>query len=71
MFFFRTGYEVLDNLLKKPCNLRIVINLLKVLQPDQYEIDLWQLDSEQKLENLEKFRKEGNFFFSQVIFNYY
>lgn len=68
MKFFRTGYEILDKLLKDPCDLRIVINLLEVLQPNQYKIDLWQLNSNQKITRLEKFHKEGNYLFSQVIF---
>lgn len=70
-WIFRTGYEILDKLLEKPSHLRIVIHLLKIFQPDQYEVDLWQLNSAQRLKSLERFQAEGNFFFTNVSLKYF
>ncbi|KAI1711896.1 AH receptor-interacting protein [Ditylenchus destructor] len=61
----RTGYPILDDLIEKPRALRIIIHLLQVLQPNEYQADNWQMSSEQKLANLEKLRKEGKDFFTQ------
>ncbi|VDK79720.1 unnamed protein product, partial [Anisakis simplex] len=49
MWEFRTGYEILDELLKKPQSLRFIFHLLEVLQPEDYEAESWQLEPDEKL----------------------
>lgn len=36
------------------------------MQPNEYSVDNWQMNSEQKLKSLERYRLEGNEFFAQV-----
>lgn len=67
LFLFRTGYKILNELLKKPQHLRFIIHLMKVIQPADYKADSWQMNNTQKLERLEKIRLEGNNLFKKVI----
>lgn len=62
----RTGYAVLDELMRSPRPLRFIFHLLSVTQPEEYEAESWQLTVEQKLESVETLRLEGNRLFSQV-----
>lgn len=70
---FRTGYPALDELLKKPQPLRFIFHLLKVLQPEDYEAESWQLEPEEKLASVSQLKQAGNESFKQVnwIFSSY
>lgn len=54
------GYEDLNKLIKEPCDLEFVIELLKVENSGEYEEESWQLTEEQKLKSVPHLREEGN-----------
>uniref|UniRef100_A0A0M3IQ90 TPR_REGION domain-containing protein n=1 Tax=Ascaris lumbricoides TaxID=6252 RepID=A0A0M3IQ90_ASCLU len=60
-----TGYPALDELLKKPQPLRFIFHLLKVLQPEDYEAESWQLEPEEKLASVSQLKQAGNESFKQ------
>ncbi|VDK30581.1 unnamed protein product, partial [Anisakis simplex] len=55
-----TGYEILDELLKKPQSLRFIFHLLEVLQPEDYEAESWQLEPDEKLASVTVLKQTGN-----------
>ncbi|KAK6733159.1 hypothetical protein RB195_017117 [Necator americanus] len=60
-----TGYPELDELMQNPRPLRFIFHLLSVTQPEEYEAEGWQLDTEEKLQSVETLRLQGNQLFSQ------
>ncbi|KAI6203272.1 hypothetical protein M3Y94_00537000 [Aphelenchoides besseyi] len=56
----KTGYDILDDLIKNPTPLRVVFHLLDIQEPGQYRADSWQLNESEKLTRVEKLREEGN-----------
>ncbi|KAH7708959.1 peptidyl-prolyl cis-trans isomerase [Aphelenchoides avenae] len=64
----KLDYEELDDLLKNPRPLRVIMHLLKVLQPEEYNADSWQMSGEQKLDSLETLREDGNELFKKGDF---
>lgn len=54
------GYEDLNKLIKEPCDLEFVIELLKVENTGEYEEESWQMTEEQKLKSVPYLREEGN-----------
>ncbi|VDM63640.1 unnamed protein product [Angiostrongylus costaricensis] len=63
-----TGYAALDDLMKEPRPLRIIFHLLSVTQPEHYEAEGWQLNSEEKMKSVETLRLQGNELFTQKNF---
>ena len=59
------GYTDLDNYMNNPKPLIFQIELLNVKQPGEYEKDIWSLSLEEKLENIPKWKAEGNMFYKE------
>ncbi|VDM29698.1 unnamed protein product [Toxocara canis] len=59
---------MLDELLKKPQPLRFIFHLLKVLQPEDYEAESWQLEPEEKLASVSHLKQAGNEFFKEKLY---
>ncbi|XP_044737631.1 AH receptor-interacting protein [Chrysoperla carnea] len=59
------GYDDLNNLLKKPCDLEFTIELLKVESPNDYKKELWQLSDDEKLKMIPVIRERGNIEFHE------
>uniref|UniRef100_A0A914WA67 AIP/AIPL N-terminal FKBP-type PPIase domain-containing protein n=1 Tax=Plectus sambesii TaxID=2011161 RepID=A0A914WA67_9BILA len=60
-----TGYPVLDDLMKSPKPVRFIFHLIRVLQPNEYEAESWQLDGEQRLESVQTLKTAGNALFKE------
>ncbi|XP_034230192.1 AH receptor-interacting protein [Thrips palmi] len=54
------GYDDLNKLIKDPCDLEFIIELLKVEAPDEYKKESWQMSENEKLDQVPKLREEGN-----------
>lgn len=54
------GYKDLDLLIRNPCDLEFIIELLKVEHSSEYEKDLWQLSVEERLQLIPSLREKGN-----------
>lgn len=54
------GYDDLNKLFKEPQDLEFIFELIKVEQPDEYEKEPWQMDTEQKLKLIPKLKEKGN-----------
>ena len=58
------GYPDLDDLMQKtPEYLEFEIELLSAEEADEYEKEIWQMDDEEKMEEIPKLRLEGNSLF--------
>ncbi|XP_026678300.1 aryl-hydrocarbon-interacting protein-like 1, partial [Diaphorina citri] len=55
-----TGYEDLNELLKKSQDLTFTIELLQVESPEEYEQESWQLTEAEKLASIPKLKEDGN-----------
>lgn len=62
------GYEDLNKLVKDPCDLEFILELLKVEAPDEYQKESWQMSEKEKLEQVPLLREEGNNFYKQEKF---
>uniref|UniRef100_A0AC35FBJ9 DUF3856 domain-containing protein n=1 Tax=Panagrolaimus sp. PS1159 TaxID=55785 RepID=A0AC35FBJ9_9BILA len=65
----KTGYDELDDLINNPRPIRLIIHLKKLLKPEDYKVDSWQLNDESKLKQSEILRQEGNELFKNGNFN--
>ncbi|CAD5210102.1 unnamed protein product [Bursaphelenchus xylophilus] len=56
----KTGYEALDQLIQNPKDLRVRIHVIKIEQPNEYKVDNWQLNSEQRLQKVNELKARAN-----------
>ncbi|XP_018325255.1 AH receptor-interacting protein [Agrilus planipennis] len=54
------GYDDLNQLLKNPQDLEFVIDLLKVEEPEEYEKETWQMNDQEKREQIINLKEKGN-----------
>ncbi|KAJ1522097.1 hypothetical protein ONE63_002408 [Megalurothrips usitatus] len=59
------GYEDLNKLVKDPCELEFIIELIKFEAPDEYKKESWQMSEDEKLDQVPKLREEGNKFYKE------
>ncbi|KAI8436991.1 hypothetical protein MSG28_010393 [Choristoneura fumiferana] len=59
------GYPDLDDLTKNPCDLEFIIELLRVERSDEYEKDVWQLTTEERLNLIPTLKEKGNKMYAQ------
>lgn len=57
---YGVGYDDLNELLKEPCDLEFILELLSVELPHEYEKETWQMEEGEKLEKIPKLKEEGN-----------
>ncbi|XP_014367254.2 AH receptor-interacting protein [Papilio machaon] len=62
------GYSDLDDLIRNPCDLEFIIELLKVERSDEYEKEVWQLDIKQRLELIPTLKEKGNKLYAEKKF---
>lgn len=56
----QTGYQDLNDLMKNPCDLEFILELLSVELPDEYEKESWQMEENEKLAKIPQLKDEGN-----------
>ncbi|CAH0585568.1 unnamed protein product [Chrysodeixis includens] len=54
------GFKDLDELMKNPCDLEFIIEVLKVERSDEYEKELWQYNAKERVELVPLLREKGN-----------
>ncbi|KAF9423898.1 hypothetical protein HW555_000956 [Spodoptera exigua] len=54
------GHPDLDDLMKNPCDLEFIIEILKVERSDEYEKELWQLNAKERTDLIPMLREKGN-----------
>lgn len=54
------GYDDLNMLIKSPCDLEFIIELLQVEAPEEYEKETWQMEESEKLRRIPELKSEGN-----------
>ncbi|KAK7791858.1 hypothetical protein R5R35_000906 [Gryllus longicercus] len=54
------GYADLNQLIKEPCDLEFIIELVSVISPEEYEKESWQMSEEEKLSAVPLLREQGN-----------
>ena len=59
-FHNQLTYNDLNELMKNPCDLEFIIELLKVELPDEYEKESWQMGEDEKLARIPQLKEEGN-----------
>ncbi|XP_067010616.1 AH receptor-interacting protein [Anabrus simplex] len=59
------GYPDLNELIKEPCDLEFIIELLKVEAPHEYEKKSWQMNEQEKLQAVPELREAGNRLYGQ------
>ncbi|XP_014240637.1 aryl-hydrocarbon-interacting protein-like 1 [Cimex lectularius] len=59
-FFHGLEYDDLDELMKNPCDLEFIIELISVEHSNEYEHETWQLNEEDRILQIPKLREEGN-----------
>lgn len=57
------GYDDLNDLIKCPQDLEFTIELLKVVLPNEYEKETWQMTEDEKLKSVPDLREKGNILF--------
>ncbi|XP_013145080.1 PREDICTED: AH receptor-interacting protein isoform X2 [Papilio polytes] len=62
------GYSDLDDLIRNPCDLEFIIELLKVERSDEYEKEVWQLDIKERLELIPTLKEKGNKLYGEKKF---
>ncbi|KAK7485440.1 hypothetical protein BaRGS_00023388 [Batillaria attramentaria] len=55
-----TGYEDLNELMKKPSPLLFTLELIKFESPEDFEKETWTMDTNEKLAVIPKLKEEGN-----------
>ncbi|KAK0082094.1 hypothetical protein PV325_011074 [Microctonus aethiopoides] len=60
------GYPDLNELLKTPQDLEFTIELLEVVQSNEYEKESWQMTEDEKLKNIPILREKGNRLFKEA-----
>ncbi|XP_049776155.1 AH receptor-interacting protein isoform X3 [Schistocerca cancellata] len=64
-----TGYEDLNRLIKDPCDLEFIIELIKVEGPEEYKKESWQMNADEKLSAVPKLRERGNQLYKEKNFD--
>ncbi|XP_014478695.1 PREDICTED: AH receptor-interacting protein isoform X2 [Dinoponera quadriceps] len=59
------GYTDLNDLIKYPQDLEFTIELIKVVLPNEYEKESWQMTEDEKLKNIPHLKEKGNVFFKE------
>ncbi|CAH2048727.1 unnamed protein product, partial [Iphiclides podalirius] len=59
------GYSDLDELISNPCDLEFILELIKVERSDEYEKEVWQLSTKERLELIPSLKEKGNKFYSE------
>lgn len=59
------GYPDLNELIKYPQDLEFTIELIKVILPDEYEKESWQMTEDEKLESIPHLKEKGNVLFRE------
>ncbi|XP_034951308.1 AH receptor-interacting protein [Chelonus insularis] len=59
------GYEDLNDLIKNPQDLIFTIELINVIQSDEYEKQIWQMTESERFEYIPVLREKGNKFFKE------
>ncbi|XP_034831777.1 AH receptor-interacting protein isoform X1 [Maniola hyperantus] len=59
------GYSDLDDLINNPCDLEFIIEVLKVERSNEYEKELWQYSSEERLNLVPELKEKGNRLYAQ------
>ncbi|XP_075978222.1 AH receptor-interacting protein-like [Anticarsia gemmatalis] len=59
------GHTDLDHLMKNPCDLEFIIEVLKVERSDEYEKELWQLNAQERTDLIPSLREKGNKLYAQ------
>ncbi|XP_055641035.1 AH receptor-interacting protein [Toxorhynchites rutilus septentrionalis] len=54
------GYKDLDELFNSPQDLEFVLEIVSIESPEEYEKESWQLNDEEKVEQIKKLREKGN-----------
>ncbi|XP_069703737.1 AH receptor-interacting protein [Periplaneta americana] len=57
------GYDDLNQLIKQPCDLEFILELIKVAAPEDYEKESWQMNEEEKLNAIPSLHANGNVLF--------
>lgn len=60
------GYDDLNELFNKPCDLEFIIELLSVELPEEYEKDVWQLNEDEVYIRIQTLREQGNHLFKDI-----
>ncbi|XP_046966339.1 aryl-hydrocarbon-interacting protein-like 1 [Vanessa cardui] len=63
------GYPDLDDLINSPCDLEFIIEVLKVERSNEYEKELWQLSSEERLQLVPELKEKGNKLYGQKLYD--
>ncbi|KAK1134085.1 hypothetical protein K0M31_011869 [Melipona bicolor] len=63
------GYNDLDELIKYPQDLEFTIELVKVILPDEYEKESWQMTEDEKLKSIPDIKERGNLLFKEKDYN--
>lgn len=63
------GYADLNELIKHPQDLEFTIELVKMILPDEYEKESWQMTEVEKLENIPHLKEKGNALFKEKKYN--
>ncbi|CAH2096009.1 unnamed protein product [Euphydryas editha] len=63
------GYPDLDDLINNPCDLEFIIEMLKVETSNEYEKELWQLSSEERLKLVPELKEKGNKLYAQKLYD--
>ncbi|OAD60812.1 Aryl-hydrocarbon-interacting protein-like 1 [Eufriesea mexicana] len=59
------GYDDLYELIKYPQDLEFTIELVKVILPDEYEKESWQMTEDEKLKSIPNIKEKGNLLFKE------
>ncbi|KOC70852.1 Aryl-hydrocarbon-interacting protein-like 1 [Habropoda laboriosa] len=59
------GYDDLNELIKYPQDLEFTIELVKVILPDEYEKESWQMTEDEKLKSIPNIKEKGNVLFKE------
>ncbi|CAH0751598.1 unnamed protein product [Diatraea saccharalis] len=62
------GYTDLDDLIRNPCDLEFIIELLKVERADEYEKEFWQLNVKERVNLVPVLKEKGNKLFRENKF---
>ncbi|XP_055544365.1 AH receptor-interacting protein [Wyeomyia smithii] len=54
------GYKDLDEIFNEPQDLEFVLEILSIESPEEYQKESWQLNDEEKLEQVSKLKEKGN-----------
>lgn len=63
------GYADLDDFINNPCDLEFIVELLKVETSNEYEKELWQLSSEERLKLVPGLKEKGNKLYGQKLYD--